>query len=65
MLISVKAVRDCDRAVLAEAVFEGNDEHMARRAVADLVHRLYGFGDMLDLPHFTFVFEKADDPPRP
>ncbi len=65
MLISVKAVRDCDRAVLGEAIFEESDKEMSRKAVADLIEKLYASGtDLLNLPPFTFVFEKVDGPQR-
>ena len=66
MLISVKAVRDRDRVVLGEAVFEVNDKQMGRKAIADLIEHLYASGrDLLKLSPFTFVFEKVDAPPRP
>jgi hypothetical protein len=60
MMISVKAVRDSDKALLGEAIFEVTNRQMAKQAMADLLEHVYAsVDDPLNLPEFTFKFDKA------
>ena len=55
MMISIKAVRDSDQVVLGEAIFE-----VTNRPMADLIEHVYAsVDDPLNLPEFTFKFDKA------
>lgn len=60
MMTSVKAVRDSDKALLGEAIFEVTNRPMARQAISDLLEHVYAsVDDPLNLPEFTFKFDKA------
>lgn len=45
MMIAVKAVRDSDKALLGETVFEVTNRPMARQAMADLLEHVYASVD--------------------
>ena len=58
MMVSVKAVRDADGAVLGEIVFDITDEAQRSKALGELLNEIYAAaGDPLALPPFTFKFD--------
>jgi hypothetical protein len=60
MNISVKAIRDSDGASLGEIIFDITDHEARSRALAELLNEIYAAAkDPLNLPPFTFKFDKA------
>jgi hypothetical protein len=60
MMVSVKAVRDSDGTVLGETVFDITDKARRASALSELLNAIYAAApDPLNLPPFTFKFDKA------
>jgi hypothetical protein len=59
MKVSIMAVRDADKVVLGKIVADITDRKAMQLAVSNLLDQVYAAAPALELPPFTFKFDKA------